>query len=183
MKKASQFYTSRLAPGLLKAAVFGANDGIITTFAVVAGVAGAGLAPRIVLIMGVANLFADGISMGVGDYLGERSEADLLKREGRKYLRHSIWLTGLITFIAFVIAGSLPLLPYLIALLGITFVAADQLLISCLATALALFLVGSLRTIITGGQWWRKGLETLIIGAIAATAAYFVGRMLEKLIT
>ncbi len=58
----------------LKAAVFGANDGIITTFAVVAGVAGAGLSPAIVLILGFANLIADGISMGIGDYLGERSE-------------------------------------------------------------------------------------------------------------
>lgn len=58
----------------LKAAVYGANDGIITTFAVVAGVAGAGLSPSIVLTLGFANLIADGISMGIGDYLGEKSE-------------------------------------------------------------------------------------------------------------
>jgi VIT1/CCC1 family predicted Fe2+/Mn2+ transporter len=57
-------------PRFLKAAVYGANDGIITTFAVVAGVAGAGLSVKIVLILGIANLIADGCSMGFGDYLG-----------------------------------------------------------------------------------------------------------------
>ena len=50
--------------------VDGANDGIITTFAVVAGVTGGTLAPVTVLVLGVANLLADGLSMGVGNYLG-----------------------------------------------------------------------------------------------------------------
>lgn len=44
--------------------IYGANDGIVTTFAVVPGVAGAALDPSIVLVLGAANLFADGFSMG-----------------------------------------------------------------------------------------------------------------------
>src|SRR3954468_11568930 len=48
--------------------IYGANDGIITTFAVVAGVAGGGLALPVVLILGAANLFADGLSMAAGNY-------------------------------------------------------------------------------------------------------------------
>lgn len=59
----------------LKDFIFGANDGIVTTFAVVAGAAGAGLSNSIIIILGVANLVADGLSMGLGNYLGERSEA------------------------------------------------------------------------------------------------------------
>ena len=51
--------------------VYGANDGIITTFAVVAGVAGGGLSLRVVLIVGAANLFADGLSMAAGNYLSD----------------------------------------------------------------------------------------------------------------
>lgn len=54
--------------------IFGANDGIVTTFAVVAGAAGAGLPSAVVLILGFANLLADGLSMGLGNYLGERSD-------------------------------------------------------------------------------------------------------------
>lgn len=69
----------------LKQLVFGGNDGIVTTFAIVAGFAGAqsdgvaqigGLA---VLVFGLANLFADAVSMGLGEFLSLRSEHDLYK--------------------------------------------------------------------------------------------------------
>jgi len=53
--------------------VYGASDGIITTFAVVAGAMGAHLSPQVVLIMGFANLFGDGFSMAMGDYLSQRT--------------------------------------------------------------------------------------------------------------
>lgn len=62
-------------------AVYGGLDGIVTTFAVVAGVSGASLSAGIVLIMGLANLFADGLSMGTGSYLGAKSEADYHRQE------------------------------------------------------------------------------------------------------
>ncbi len=61
--------------------VYGAIDGIVTTFAVVSGVAGASLSPGIVLILGFANLFADGLSMAVGNYLGTKSEVEYKRRE------------------------------------------------------------------------------------------------------
>ncbi|KAJ1452862.1 Ccc1 family, partial [Pelagophyceae sp. CCMP2097] len=60
----------------VKSLVFGGLDGIITTFAVVCAACGAELGARVIVLMGVANLFADGISMGVGDYLSERAEED-----------------------------------------------------------------------------------------------------------
>jgi hypothetical protein len=65
--------------------VYGANDGIVTTFAVVAGVTGGTLAPMTVLVLGVANLLADGLSMGVGNYLGIRSSmaAPICRRAAR----------------------------------------------------------------------------------------------------
>jgi vacuolar iron transporter family protein len=58
--------------------IYGATDGIITTFAVVAGVAGGGLSLRVVLIIGAANLIADGLSMAVGNYLSIRSHESVL---------------------------------------------------------------------------------------------------------
>ncbi len=61
--------------------VYGASDGLVTTFAVVSGVAGAALSPGIVLILGFANLFGDGLSMAVGNYLGSKSELDYQRRE------------------------------------------------------------------------------------------------------
>src|SRR5262245_53625547 len=56
--------------------VYGALDGIVTTFAVVSGVEGADLSASITLILGIANLLADGFSMGVGDYLSTQSERE-----------------------------------------------------------------------------------------------------------
>lgn len=60
--------------------VYGAVDGIVTTFAVVAGAAGAGLDERIVVILGLANLFADGFSMAVSNLLGTRAEQQRRER-------------------------------------------------------------------------------------------------------
>src|SRR3989344_2410279 len=61
--------------------VYGALDGIVTTFAVVAGAAGAGLGPGIVIVLGMANLIADGLSMAVGNYLSMKSDSDFYKKE------------------------------------------------------------------------------------------------------
>jgi VIT1/CCC1 family predicted Fe2+/Mn2+ transporter len=61
--------------------VYGGLDGIVTTFAVVSGVAGARLGNGIVLILGLANLFADGFSMAVGAYLSSKSEQEYYDRE------------------------------------------------------------------------------------------------------
>lgn len=56
--------------------VYGGIDGSVTTFAVVAGAAGAGLSSSVVLILGFANLIADGFAMSVGAYLSKKSEQD-----------------------------------------------------------------------------------------------------------
>ncbi|MCE7936396.1 hypothetical protein DYH10_01195 [Candidatus Saccharibacteria bacterium CPR2] len=67
--------------------VYGAIDGTVTTFAVVAAAAGAGLSSAVVIILGLANLFADGFSMGVSSYLSEKSESDQYKKQRRATLK------------------------------------------------------------------------------------------------
>ncbi len=65
----------------IKSFVYGGLDGIITTFAVVAGVAGASLSSGVVLILGFANLLADGLSMAIGDFLSTKAENDYNRAE------------------------------------------------------------------------------------------------------
>jgi VIT1/CCC1 family predicted Fe2+/Mn2+ transporter len=65
----------------IKSVVYGGLDGIITTFAVVAGVEGAALSANVVLILGAANLVADGLSMAIGDFLSTRSEQEYARAE------------------------------------------------------------------------------------------------------
>jgi VIT1/CCC1 family predicted Fe2+/Mn2+ transporter len=61
--------------------VYGGLDGIVTTFAIVSGVAGAELGSDVILILGLANLFADGLSMAAGAYLSSKSEGEYYQRE------------------------------------------------------------------------------------------------------
>lgn len=74
----------RLAAGpshnYLRDWIYGGIDGAVTTFAVVGGVAGAQLSPWIILVLGFANLFADGFSMAASNFLGTKAEQDDWKR-------------------------------------------------------------------------------------------------------
>jgi len=157
--------------------VYGANDGIITTFAVVAGVTGGSLSARAVLIVGAANLFADGLSMGVGNYLSIRSNesaraAENLPEEEASPVRH-----GIATFLSFFIAGAIPLAPYVLPFGG------DHTLpISVLLTFGGLFLIGSLRSLVTVDRWWAGGLEMLALGAVVAVGAYASGALVNWLV-
>lgn len=166
---------------LVKPAVYGATDGIITTFAVVASVAGAGLSPSIVLIMGIANMLADGVSMGLGDFLGERSE-QLAQSNGKKGEIGQVWKTGAVTFLSFVLAGIFPLTPYFIQFLGVPVAIENQFAYSIIATLSILFLVGSLRTILVPRAWWKNGLEMLFVGSLAAGVAYFFGYLVDTIV-
>jgi len=74
--------------GFLRDWIFGGIDGAVTTFAVVSGAAGAALEPGIVLILGTANLLADGLSMGASNYLGTSAERDELARAAAIERRH-----------------------------------------------------------------------------------------------
>ncbi len=226
---------NRFGGTYIKDFVYGANDGIVTTFAVVAGVAGAGLSSKVVLILGFANLIADGISMAVGNYIGTKSEQQYAKTERhveeweiahipeeeqaevreiyrRKGLKGEeleqvvnavtshkrIWVDtmmveelglvpqvelgdprkpALATFIAFVSAGAVPLVPFIFGLSG-----QRGFLFSLVMAGVTLFIVGACRVFITRAKWFKSGLEVFIVGAMAGAAAYGVGALIEKII-
>jgi vacuolar iron transporter family protein len=155
--------------------IYGANDGIVTTFAVVAGVAGAGLSPRVVLILGVSNLLADGFSMGASNYLAIRSrssaELEVSGSISEPYaVRH-----GIVTFAAFVVAGSVPLLAYLLPVLE-----GQRFIVTAMLGALSLFLIGAARIMLAHGLWWKNGVEMLTVGGVAATVAFLVGAFVSQ---
>ena len=152
--------------------VYGANDGIITTFAVVAGVAGGALSTPAVLIVGAANLAADGVAMGVGNLLAIRAHESALAADGRPEEETYPWKHGVATLVAFVVAGSVPLVPYVLS------VPTDgRLLWSALFTMGALFGVGVARAAVTRDRWWRSGSEMLMLGGVVAIAAYAAGAL------
>jgi len=161
---------------LLRDAVFAADDGIITTFAVVAGSTGAGLHPSIAVILGFANLFADGFSMATGIYMGVKSEQEYEKAEGSGHWRYdSPFKNAIVTYFSFVIAGLFPVLPYL-------FKMESAFVVSCFVVGLSLFAVGILKGIYTKKHWLRSGIEMLAIGGISAILAYSIGYLLDTFV-
>ncbi len=212
--------------GYLRDTVYGAIDGAVTTFAIVAGVVGAGLSPGVIIALGIANVLADGFSMAAGNYSGTKAELDDIarlrrvegrhidedpageRRELREILRQkglsgdvleaatdqiaanraaSIRLmlvdeyglapvdphpmrAALATFGAFLLAGLIPLLPFLFAM-------ADAFRLSIIMTGLVFFGIGAVKSAWSLSPWWRSGGETLAIGALAAGIAFFVGTL------
>ena len=217
----------------LKQIVYGGNDGIVTTFSVVAGFAGFGaegaatVGGIAVLLFGLANLFADGTAMGLGEYLSSLSEADVYRGARAKELaeirgdaaaetaeavqmltergldaadartvaevmarnpefmadfmmQYEIGVAdpggagaavrGLVTFVAFVVFGMAPLVPYfLLAPVPSTF------LVSVAATFASLVALGLLRWRVTTQGLVRCVGETALVGGICAAVAYAVG--------
>ncbi len=217
--------------------VYGGIDGSVTTFAVVAGSAGAGLDSSVILILGFANLFADGFSMSVGAYLSAKSERENYEKhrkqeyweienmraseieEVREIYRNkgfegelldqvvakitedkdrwvdemmtgelemmldqkSPFMIGSMTYVSFILVGLIPLATYVVEFRGQ--ITGNPFLWTSIFTLLAFILIGFLKSHVTQTSRWRGIFETVALGVIAAVVAYFVGDLLESLIT
>ncbi|KKP38922.1 MAG: hypothetical protein UR29_C0010G0025 [Candidatus Woesebacteria bacterium GW2011_GWC2_33_12] len=154
--------------------VVSANDGITTTFAVVAGSLGASLSPSIILILGFANLFADGLSMATGSYLGVKSEIEFEEDNGQKIeVGKEPIKNAVTTFISFVVAGLVPILPYI-------FKMNNSFIVSIILVFLALNMVGIIRAKLTGKNIIKTAIENTLIGGSAAFVAYGVGYLVRR---
>jgi VIT1/CCC1 family predicted Fe2+/Mn2+ transporter len=216
--------------------VYGAIDGAVTTLAVVSGVAGAQLSTGIVVILGMANLIADGFSMAASNYLGTRAEEQLRERarqieadeierypEGeREEIRqiahskgftgpdleraveiitsdHKRWIETMLTdelglslngpspvraaastLVAFVVVGSIPLLPFIVQFIFPGAIG-NPFRWCTVLTAAAFFAVGAAKSRFVDQRWYWAGLETLVVGGAAAALAYLIGIMLGGL--
>jgi VIT1/CCC1 family predicted Fe2+/Mn2+ transporter len=203
-------------------AVLGAIDGTVTTFAIVAGARGADLSPGIALVLGLANVLADGFSMAVSNYLrakadlqvvdrarqveeshieripdGEREEirqifrrkgfegevldaaVEVITQDRRRWvdtmLMEELGLrldpprplrAALTTFVAFLGAGLVPLVPLFFR---------QTFLVSAIATAATFFAIGAVKGKLLRTGLLRAGIEALTIGGGAALLAFAAG--------
>lgn len=162
--------------------VFGAIDGIVTTFAVIAAAAGANLASGVVIILGLANLLADGFSMGVSAYLSEKSQREQDQSSDKTDYYESSAKVGLHTFFAFVIVGSLPVLVYIVDY-GFGLNLKHLFLLASILAGLAFIGVGALKSIVIKHKSLTYSiLETLALGAAASSIAFLVGEWLQGLL-
>jgi VIT1/CCC1 family predicted Fe2+/Mn2+ transporter len=148
--------------------MYGASDGVVTTLAVIAGASGASFSRQVGIVMALANLVADGISMGASNYLGMRSE---LEQTGISIQLEKPWRHGLATFAAFMIAGSVPVLSFLAPLES-----GPWLFLLALALSLiTLAAFGGARARFVKKPIWRAALEVVVVALAASIASYLVG--------
>ena len=158
--------------------IYGAVDGTVTTFAIVAASVGAGLTSGVVLVLGIANVIADGFSMGVGAYLSAQSDKD--KQGGGKRPKP----VGMATFGAFVLAGMIPVAPYIFAVLtgGVHAFNSSLFIISMALSIVSFGLIGYFKSRIEKTKLLRSIVETVLLGSIAASMAYFAGDWLAGIL-
>jgi VIT1/CCC1 family predicted Fe2+/Mn2+ transporter len=125
----------------------------------------------------VANLAADGMSMGVGNLLAIRAQERVRAAQGLPEEEAYPWKHGAATLLAFVVAGAVPIAPFLFS--G---AAAGGAAWSTVLTFVALFSVGAARATLTQERWWFAGFETLSLGALVAAAAYAASALVASLL-
>ena len=165
--------------------VYGGIDGSITTFAVVAGAIGASLSPSIVLILGFANLFADGFSMATANYLSAKSNLDLHKghkdeHKIKKMVGKSPFMSGFATFLSFLVIGFIPLISFVLSSF-IESLKPYEFNLSIVLTAIAFLIVGGVKGKIVKKHPAKSAFETLLIGGVAAILAFLAGFFLKGL--
>jgi len=215
--------------GGVRDVIFGANDGLVSILALVAGVFGAVTDSQMVLIAGVAGAVAGTISMGAGAYVSSKSEQEVTQKEqkrkgwGRKQspeeeqeelvgfyedrgfarttaetiaervakqmaqteslsIGEETGLTnaeewtppkaGLLTGLSFLIASLIPILPF------VFFGPVPAAILATVASIAAMFLVGASKAIFTRQNWWRSGLEVMIVGTLASIATFIIGQFI-----
>ncbi|HOF88628.1 MAG TPA: VIT1/CCC1 transporter family protein, partial [Armatimonadota bacterium] len=123
-------------------------------------------------------LLADGISMGASNYLGSRSAQAVHNADCPLPAQRARALgSGVATLLAFVAAGIVPLLAYLLPLAeALRFPATIAL------TGITLFSVGAARALILPRRWWAAGVSMFLVGALAAAVAYLTGWALRALV-
>ena len=156
--------------------VYGAIDGSVTTFAIVSGVVGASLSSGVILILGIASLFADAFSMGVSNYFSQSSDNDLQDHEHKNAKK-----TALITFIAFVLVGAIPLIPYVFDYV-LELNSNKTFIWSTVFTLIAFYFIGWMKGNFTKGSKAKSGFEVLLIGAVASFIASFIGYLLSQIV-
>ncbi len=159
----------------LRAAVLGANDGIVSTSSVVMGVAGAGATNGAIFTAGLAALVAGALSMAVGEYVSVASQKDVEKVHAAKNAKDTEFTSptqaALASLIAFTIGG---VIPFLMVILAPT---AIKIQATVIAVLIALFITGYSSAKVGGASVPRAITRVVIGGLIAMGVTYYIGTL------
>ena len=163
----------KVAAAYLRNFVFGVEDSLVSTVGLLSGIAAAGAERRTILITGAVLIFVEAFSMAIGSFLSEQS-ADEYEESAPAPMRNSI-VDGGIMFFSYIIAGLVPLGPYMFMSFDIAFPA------SIAASIGALFVLGYISGRISKTKPMFSAMRMAVIGAIAISVGIFVGGLVENI--
>ncbi|HEV51742.1 MAG TPA: hypothetical protein ENO31_04360 [Thermoprotei archaeon] len=161
----------RVNPEGVRDAVYGMSDALVEVLAAVSGLAGVLIRPLLITIGGLIVGASGTLSMGAGAYVSTQSEKELSANSHEDKRAHASALkSALITSASYFVGVFPPVLPYIFNASGIL-----GLLLSYAASAISLFVVGSLVGILSGVNPIHRGTEMVAIGIGAALATHGIG--------
>lgn len=157
----------------LRAAVLGANDGIVSTSSLVMGVAGAGANNQAILIAGFAALSAGALSMAVGEYVSVASQKDAEKAQASATDDTQEFTSptqaAIASLLAFTVGGAVPLLAVILS------PPETKIPSTIIAVLVALLLTGYFGAVVGRASRLRAILRVVIGGLLAMGATYYIG--------
>ena len=156
----------------LRAAVLGANDGIVSTAAVVVGVAGATANQTTIAMSGLAAVVGGAVSMALGEYVSVSSQRDSERAMGlAEHHQVNPWSAGIASFFAFLLGAALPFITALVA------PEAARIVSIFAVTLVALGLTGALSAKLGDAPVGRSVARIVIGGSLALAATFAVGSL------
>ena len=158
-------HLKHIAPDYIHSIFFGIEDSLVSTTGALAGIAIGSGNKELILVTAIVIIAVESTSMGASEFLSEETEDEI--ENGSKPANPKI--SGLLVFISYLVAGLVPLLPYLI-LSGLS-----AIIVSIFAALAAMILLGIIKGKVSNKSPLRSALEVLIIGGIAAGIGIAVG--------
>lgn len=153
--------------------VFGVEDSLVSTVGLLAGIALAGVESKTIILTGIVLIFVEGFSMAVGSLLSEQSVEQY--EEQKEVSLSKPALAAVVMFFSYVVAGLIPLAPYV-------FIFNDGAVwLSISLTLVSLFLLGLFNAHMFRVKAFKDGLLTLGMGGLAIAVGIVVGQIADRL--
>lgn len=159
----------KISPDYLHSGFFGVEDSLVSTTGALAGIAITSTSKEAILATALVIIAVESTSMAASEFISEQTEEDVEKEK----MPASPLVSGLIIFVGYVIAGMIPLLPYLLL------PHIQAIPVSIVAALIGLLFLGIYKGKVSHKSPTRSAIEVLIIGGIAAAIGIAVGLILK----
>ena len=154
--------------------IFGVEDSLVSTVGLLSGIAIAEVPRRTIFVTGVVLLFVEALSMAAGSFLSEHTAEDYAQH--REAPARTSTIVGLIMFLSYLLAGLIPLSPYLFASVSVA------LPLSITLSLIALFGLGLIGGKLSGISMLRQAIQMALIGGSAIAVGTLAGLWSKNLL-